>query len=183
MSINCDDLDRLLEQRLTGEISADDTKALRGHIDECAACKGRIAADDALTAALSTMPTLRCPPEVLDAIMAATVNQPVHARRPLRMPIWPRFGWKQAWAGMAVASACLAIMLVTRLEKKNAVPFDNDPGSVEAASAVVKWSLVYTAQTLQTSQARVIRQTIAGDLPRTVYSAVSRVPILKGVIL
>lgn len=179
----CKDLDRLLEQRLLGTLNRDEDQALWSHVEECASCRSRVAADDVITRALVTMPTVPCPARVVDAIKAATVRPPAPARRSRRLPQWPAFGWKPAWAGMAAACACLVVALVSRTQRNDLVPFHNDPGSVEAASAVVKWSLVYTAQTIQTSQTRVVHQTMAGGLPRSVHSALSRVPMLKGVTL
>jgi len=183
MSINCDDVDRLMERRILRELDEDEARELQDHADRCTSCRSRVAADDAISHALTRMPTVACPSHVVDAIKAATVHQKERKKSMVSLTTWPVFRWKPAWAGMAAAFACIALVLVSRMQRSDGVPFENDPGSAQTASAVVKWSLLYTAQTLQTSQTRVVRQAIAGDLPHTVYSAVSRIPLLKGVVL
>ncbi|MBN1424730.1 zf-HC2 domain-containing protein [Candidatus Fermentibacteria bacterium] len=182
-NITCDELDRLLQERFLGTLNGDEALALQAHIEGCASCRARVGADDAIARTLATMPAIPCPPHVLRAIKAATVDHPTPARRSRRLPSWQMFGWKPAWAGMAAACACLALFLMSRALRHDTEPFDIDPGRVEATADVVRWSIVYAAHTLHHTQARVLHQTVAGDLPRSLHSAVSRVPILRGVIL
>ncbi len=111
-TMTCEEVERLADAYVDGELALEGTLALEAHVDQCEACTARLDRIRAVQHALRSAPSFRAP-EALAARVRATVAgataPPLHAPA-----IRPRYRRWQPWL-MAAASLSVVALALTGL--------------------------------------------------------------------
>lgn len=83
--MNCSAFERELDDFLDGRLEASRHRAIREHLQQCAACRERHEGAQALLAALRTLPAPEAPADLLERALA---RLPSPARAPRAWPRW-----------------------------------------------------------------------------------------------
>lgn len=121
--MTCEDIERLADAYVDGELALEGTLALEAHVDQCEACTARVARIRALRQAVRAAPYFRAP-EALAARVRTTVAGaaaivPFWPPRPIR-PLYRRW---QPWL-MAAASLALASLAFVAVRQRTVVADD-----------------------------------------------------------
>lgn len=109
--MTCEEVERLADAYVDGELALEATLALEAHVDHCEACTTRLDRIRAVRHALRSVPSFRVP-EALAARVRATVAGAT-APPPHAPAIRPRHRrWQQAWLLAAASLAVVSLALI-----------------------------------------------------------------------
>jgi hypothetical protein len=130
--MDCDGLNRRLDDYLDGSLNPEEYATFNSHADECAACRILLAREIRLQQALRGLPA----PEPSETFLHGAIAQAIkhHQRRRWRIP------------GMALAASVLLVFTAHLWLKPTTAPAPEIPGLAIALNQVQEISLVFESE-------------------------------------
>jgi len=171
MNEQCREIRGKFDRFFEGTLGRGDAGPIREHIASCKACRTAFEAECRLIDCLTTLPRLHCPRRVTDEILEKTKAGKRSISRPgFWSRWWSRPVWKPALAGFGVIVA--ALVLVRTIQKAPGDRIRYTAEEIRRADAALRWSMIFSAQTVQRSEQRAVEEVFTRRLPETIRQSV-----------
>ncbi len=175
MKQNCETTQKRLPDLLDGMLDDRERDLVFGHLDECAVCSEILAAEKMISGELHSLPRLRCP----EAVTRAVLEKTIELKRPVGIfetivrrarIVFSRRALKPALACGLILFLSLLISHQTRRNEMRGKTYTD--AEIDRAGEIMKWSLVYSARQVQTSERRVFSEVLNQSAPETIERSV-----------
>jgi len=173
---------------LDGDLGPRASLRVKGHLEDCPACRAEMQAELQVADTFSALPQLACPQRVDHKIMARL------AEEPRKKGLLDRLGLALGSPGWKTVTTCAAalvvVMLFLPLAPQSPVgteaSLDNEGGQISHEEAYqarqrAKTSLAYVAQLIQDTEKETVSDVLSSKLPKAIKDSLQRVvPVTKG---
>lgn len=157
---DCERASERLADYAAGSLDAARRADLERHLAGCAACRDELARERALRDVLSSMPRLRCPDRVSEAILAEVEGPAAPRGRIFRFA-----GWRRAAAGAVAAAAALVLLLAGPLGERDTGERAWSEEEILTARAEVRYGLALAARIIGDTEKKTMGQVFGERLP------------------
>jgi anti-sigma factor RsiW len=172
----CAAVEILLAEYRGGELDRAEAQLVEDHLGQCRACRAELARELHLSDSLGSLPLVKCPQRVTDAILAVVdETESIPAARPVDPPLSRRW---TTFVGLAAAAAALVLMLAGPLDngqpdqKSRAGESVYTQAEVDAARADLKRSLQLTARIINQTERSTVKEVFGHTLPESLTRSI-----------
>lgn len=182
MNAPCEEIRKLLDPFLDGDLSRREKSRVKKHLRECPSCRSALEKERETEEMLAALPRLRCPDGVVRRIEALTLG---HHKKERVFDRWFHVHLALNWRTLSLGAAATAVILLFVLhpwvDEPDSVSLPYTQDEVQKAKDQAKWSLAHIAKTVNRTEREVLEDVILKDLPRTVKKSLREaVPIFQG---
>jgi anti-sigma factor RsiW len=175
MKQNCEYAQKRLPDLADGKLENRERMRVLGHLDECAACRGILAAEKMISGELHSLPRLRCPEAVTRAVLehASAENRPAGLLEKAARAASLLFSRRALKPVLACALTLFFALVVSHQVRRNEPAGRTyTDAEIDRAGEIMKWSLVYSARQVQTSERRLFSEVLNQSAPETIERSV-----------
>ena len=177
MKETCKRVDRLLKYFLEGSLSEQEKTFIEKHLMECPDCLNTEADLKEKFLEVDPPKNIKCPDSV-EARVFSTIRD-MKNEKAVKNKWGTLFGWKGALAGVSVAVLFLLVVHLPRPTSQSTQEYSQE--EIEKARAALKWTLAYSAQTVQKKENNAIDQVFGNYIPKSVQNSARKLlPLFDG---
>jgi len=181
--MKCEQVQRLLEAYIDGDLSADQHEALQSHLEACATCRREAVLASKVVDTLRALPEVPCPDYVVfAALQRMRARRRIDWRRilgllarPITVPRW------RPIAGLALAVIIAAIVIVSQVTRKPARVEQFTAEDIRRGRTQVEWTLGYLDRVFQrtaiTVRKDVLDERVAASMRWALKEAFKRIEV------
>lgn len=171
MKEQCQEVRFLFDRLLDGDLRDHDVSKVEKHLEECPACQAALKAERDMLSNFELLPELECPESVIRKIEAAIPEQETRHSpfESLKLAFRP-FHRRLILVGTAAAAIIIFMFVPPSTEERGPVEYSQK--DAQRARKTAKWSLVYAAQTISTTEKGIVMGMLVEHIPTTVRNAI-----------
>jgi len=188
MREHCSEMRSLFDRLLDRDLPENEVSRVEKHLEACPSCRLALQEERDIISSFELLPELECPESVLHKIEAAipdrekhpeSYHSPFESLRALFKPYHRRV----VLLGTATAAVLALVIMNPFTTERGPVQIqptqDHFPGQysqedIRRVRETAKWSLIFTTQTISTTEKGVVKEVLADHLPATVRKSIRK---------